>query len=371
MTDQRDLTRHDNIAVLLHDLRGGGAERVMLNLAKGMADAGRKVTLLLVDARGDYLDLVPDNIAVVNLGKANVFKAVPAVAAYLKSSQPKAILSALPHVNVALLLASLVARPKSKIVLTEHNQITLKADGARGLRRRLTYFLIPWLYRFADAVIAVSNGVARDIESYAKLPRNSVKCVNNPSYSPAIVTRSMEEPTHPWFHDGGPDILLAAGRLHKQKAYNVLLRAMALVRHHRNVRLLIIGEGGERSTLEALRDELNLNDCVDFAGFCPNPYSFMARSKLLVMSSAWEGLPTVLIEGMACDLPIVSTDCPSGPREILDEGRFGCLVPVGDPLALAEGILEGLDHPKRGGPDRAALYSVDIAASRYLEILEA
>jgi len=371
MMPDRSAVPEGAIAILLHDLRGGGAERVMLNLAKGMADAGRKVTLLLVNAQGDYLDLVPDNVDVVNLGKSNVFRAVPAIRAFLKDTRPVAALSALPHVNVALLLAGISARSRTKIVLTEHNQITLKANGAKGLRRRLTYFLIPWLYRFADDVVAVSNGVARDIEDFARLPSNSVKCVYNPSYSPIIVKRSLELPLHPWFFDSGPDILLAAGRLHKQKAYHILLRAIALVRHHRRIRLLVIGEGEERASLEKLRDELELRDCVDFAGFCANPYAVMARSRLLVMSSAWEGLPTVLIEAMACDLPIVSTDCPSGPREILDEGRFGCLVPVGDPVALAEGILEALDQPRRGGPERAALYSVDAAASRYLEILEA
>lgn len=370
MTGQNSAMQPGAIAVLLHDLRGGGAERVMLNLAKGMAAAGRHVTLVLVSANGDYLDQIPSELEVVNLGQPSVFKAIPAIASYVKKAQPAAVLSALPHVNIAALLAKTLFRLKVRIVLTEHNQITLKADGASGARRKLTFFLVPKLYRSADAVVAVSNGVAKDIEKFAKLPANSVKCIYNPSFSPKILERAQEEPVHPWFFDGGQEILLAAGRLHKQKAYDVLLRAMALVRHHRDVRLLVIGEGDERKSLEAMRDELGLKDAVDFAGFCANPFAAMARSKLLVMSSAWEGLPTVLIEAMACDLPIVTTDCPSGPSEILDNGTYGYLTPVGDPVALSKAILEALDNPKRGGPERAKVFSVEAAVQRYLEVLE-
>lgn len=370
MTDQNLAMQPGAIAVLLHDLRGGGAERVMLNLAKGMAAAGRKVTLVLVSAEGAYLDQIPSGIGVVNLAQASVFSAIPAIARYVKANKPSAILSALPHVNVAALLAKRLFRINVRIVLTEHNQITLKASQASGLRRKLTFFLVKMLYRYADAVVAVSNGVAKDIEQYANLRRSSVHCIYNPSFSPSILEAAKERPEHPWFFDSGPDILLAAGRLHKQKAYDVLLRAIALARHHRDVRLLVIGEGEERASLEALRDELRLQNVVDFAGFSNNPYAVMANARLLVMSSSWEGLPTVLIEAMACDLPIVSTDCPSGPDEILAGGTYGYLTPVGDAVALSNAILAALESPKRGGPERAKAFSVEEAVKRYLEVLD-
>lgn len=370
MIDQNAAMQPGAIAVLLHDLRGGGAERVMLNLAKGMAAAGRRVTLVLVSANGAYLDQIPDNIKVVDLAQSSVFSAIPAIAKYVRSSKPSSILSALPHVNVAAILAKKIFRLNVRIVLTEHNQITLKATQASGLRRKLTFFLVKRLYCGADAVIAVSKGVAKDIENYAKLRRDSVRCIYNPSFSPAILQAAKERPQHPWFSDGGPEILLAAGRLHKQKAYDVLLRAIALARHHREIRLLVIGEGEERASLEALRDELGLQNIVDFAGFSNNPYAVMANARLLVMSSNWEGLPTVLIEAMACDLPIVSTDCPSGPDEILAGGTYGYLTPVGDAVALSNAILAALEKPKRGGPERAKAFSVEEAVKRYLEVLD-
>lgn len=357
---------------MLHDLRGGGAERVMLNLAKGMLEAGRSVTLILVNAEGDYLQQIPPAATVINLGRPNVFRAVPDMISYLRRNPGVTVLSALPHVNVALLLAKLISRAPARVVVSEHNHISWKSRGRKNLRQRITYFLVPLLYRLAHRVIAVSQGVGQDIKAFAHLPKGRVICIYNPSYSRRILQQSREPPDHPWFGDGGPDIILAAGRLHKQKAYDVMLRAVAIVRRSKDVRLLVLGEGEERAALQALALELGIEGAVSFAGFAANPYAMMARARMFVMSSAWEGLPTVLIEALACNLPIVSTDCPSGPREILDGGRYGRLVPVGDPIALAEAIGQCLEEPRKSdGRSRAECYSVEASTQAYLEVLEA
>lgn len=360
----------NRIAILLHDLRGGGAERVSLNLARGMLDAGRDVDLVLVKVEGDYRGSIPKGVRIIDLGKSNVFKAVPALVRYIRRERPRAILSALTHVNVVLLLAKLVARGRALIAVAEHNQISLKATAGSGFRRRLVYRLMPVLYRFADEIIAVSKGVAADVEAFAGLPAGKVRCIYNPSFDPKILEAAPEEVNHPWLRDDGPPVLLAVGRLHEQKGFDVLLEALALARQQMPMRLIIMGEGGERPRLEALRSRLGLDNAVSLAGFVGNPYAMMARARLLVVSSRWEGLPTVIIEALGCGLPVVSTDCPSGPREILDGGRYGALVPPEDPRALATAIVEALGAPRWADRSRAEHFSTATATANYLAVLE-
>lgn len=363
-------TRSSRIAVLLHDLRGGGAERVTLKLVKGMLAAGREVDLVLVSAKGEYLRLIPEGARVIDLGKSNVFKAVPALARYLKTERPKALLSSLTHVNLAALMAKALAGGDTRIAVSERNQISLKAATATSARARLTYMAAPLLYRWADDILAVSHGVAADVARFTRLKPDRVKCIYNPVYDQALTLAAAAPASHPWMEPGQPKVILAAGRLHEQKGFDVLLRAFEIVRRTTPCRLIIMGEGEERAKLEALVEELGVTDHVSLPGFIENPYAMMARADVYVLSSRWEGLPGALLEAMACGAPVVATNCPSGPDEILEDGRYGALVPVDDHAALAEGIVAALKGPRDVGKARAQAFTVEASTSAYLALLE-
>lgn len=358
------------LAVLLHDLRGGGAERVSLNLVRGMVDAGRDVDLVLVSAKGKYQDLIPAEARVIDLNKSNVFKAIPAMVRYLRRERPRAVLSALTHINIAILIAKLLARVPTRVAVAEHNQISLKAAKAKGLRGRLIYRLVPFLYPFADDVIGVSKGVATDVEAFSRLKSGRVLCVYNPVYDQSMSDAAAAPVDHPWLQPGQPPVLIAAGRLHEQKGFDVLLHALRIVRRTTDCRLIIMGEGDLRPQLQALVEDLDLTDHVSLIGFVANPYAMMSRASVFVLSSRWEGLPTVLLEAMACGAPVVSTDCPSGPDEILEGGRHGLMVPVEDPEALAEAIVTTLKGGRASGVDYAKSFSVAASTSGYLKVLE-
>ncbi|HUO88492.1 MAG TPA: glycosyltransferase, partial [Rhizomicrobium sp.] len=219
----------------------------------------------------------------------------------------------------------------------------------------------------------VSEGVARDLRSFGQFSPHKVSVVHNPVFDPDIAELARQEPLHPWLLAGDPPIILAAGRLHPQKGFDVLLRAFARVRAQIDCRLVILGEGAERASLAAMASDIGLAYDVDFPGFARNPFSLMARAAVFVLSSRWEGFPNALVEAMASGAPVVSTDCPSGPREILDHGRYGRLVPPGSAELLADAILAVL----RERPDttasrrRAEMFSVAAATRQYLDLLEA
>jgi glycosyltransferase involved in cell wall biosynthesis len=227
------------------------------------------------------------------------------------------------------------------------------------------------VYPWADAVIAVSDGVAEQVASLTGMPRERITTIYNPVVTPELLWRSREPVDHPWLAPGQPPVVLGVGKLKIQKGFRTLIRAFARVRAARPARLVILGEGARRRTLEALVDELGLREDVALPGYVENPWAWMSRASVFALSSRWEGLPGALIEAMACGCPVVSTDCPSGPAEILEGGVYGPLVPVGDAGALARAILELLDAP----PDparlraRAAAFCVDPALERYLEVL--
>jgi glycosyltransferase involved in cell wall biosynthesis len=360
------------ICLVLHDLRGGGAERAFIRLAQGMLDAGRRVDIVLVRAVGEYMNEVPAGADVVSLNRPHVWKAVPALARYISAARPRAVLSALTHVNIATIAAARLATTPTRIFVSERNQISAQARSARHLRQRIAYAAAPAIYRAADGIIAVSSGVAEDVIRYCGLPRRKVHVIYNPVIGPDLWRRAGAEVDHPWFAAGGDPVVLAVGRLHEQKDFGCLLDAFAIARSRAPMRLMILGEGELRGALEAHARALQIDQYVALPGFVPNPFAYMSRAAVFVLSSRWEGFPNVLVEAMACGLPVVATDCKSGPREILDDGRFGRLVPVGDPSALAQAILDLVrasnDNARSRG--RAASYSVASAASRYLKLLE-
>lgn len=228
-------------------------------------------------------------------------------------------------------------------------------------------------YPRAQAVIAVSQGVADDLEGLIGTGRARVLVIPNPVVTPDLTALAAAAADHPWFAPEpiAPPVVLAAGRLSPQKDFPTLIRAFALLVRQRDLRLLILGEGPERAALETLIQDLGLTGRVALPGFRANPFALIARARLFVLSSAWEGLPGVLIQAMACGTPVVATDCPSGPREVLADGRYGPLVPVGDPQALAQAMGETLDQPMDSDVlrARAADFGLAPVTRRYLEVL--
>ncbi|WP_295621871.1 glycosyltransferase [Chamaesiphon sp. GL140_3_metabinner_50] len=356
------------IAFFLPTLAGGGAERVALNLLKGMLERDVLLDLVVADTEGPYLEQVPAGVQLVNLGTARVMKAIPALARYLNETKPVALLSHMNHANIAAILARDLARSKTKLVIVEHN--TLSSSKSNLRRSKFLPPMMRFLYPRADAIVGVSQGVATDLESQLGFQPGTVRVVYNPVVDRELLAKAAMPITHPWFEAGNPPVFLAVGRLSQQKDFANLIRAFAIVRQQKSARLLILGEGETRSELEAEIAALGIGADVSLPGFVQNPYAYMSGATTFVLSSQWEGLPTVLIEAMACGCAVVSTDCPSGPDEILASGKYGRLVPIEDSQALADAMLQTLEtSPDRSDSlDRGRYFSAERAVDAYLQL---
>lgn len=359
------------VALFTTSLAGGGAERVMLRLAQGLTERGLDVDLVLSRASGPCMDEVPSSVRLVDLHAPRIVASLPALIGYLRRERPSVMLSALNAANVVALLARRLARVPIRVVVAEHSTPSRAATGSSDLRKRIMPLLMRWTYPWADAVVAVSNGVAQDLLRVVPLHRSSLHVIYNPVVTPELFTKAEETVDHPWFAPEQPPVILAVGRLTPAKDFPTLIRAFAVVRKTRQARLMILGEGEERSRLERLVGKLGLDNDVALPGYVSNPYKFMSRAAVFVLSSRWEGLPTVLIEALALGTPVVSTNCPSGPVEILENGRWGRLVPVGNPEKLAEAILQVLQNPRRASRDVPAVRRFEqvFATEQYLRVL--
>ncbi|GAA5337061.1 glycosyltransferase [Thermus antranikianii] len=364
------------IALFLPSLEGGGAERVSLLLAQGLKERGAQVDLVLARAQGPYLAGVPSGVRVVDLKAPRVLFSLPPLIAYLRREKPQALFSALTHANLIALWAKGLARVPTRVFVAEHVPLRASQSGGMPLRGRVAHALLGWVYPKAHGVVAVSQGLAEELVEAFRVPRDKVRVIYNPVVSPELFQKAEEDLRHPWFEPGQPPVFLGVGRLSREKNFPLLLRAFARVRRRASSRLLILGEGRERGFLEALVRELGLSEDVALPGFVSNPYPFMRKATALVLSSQYEALPTVLIEAMALGTPVVATDCPFGPREILEEGRWGRLVGADDELGLANAMQEVLENPptleEREAMKRVAWerFSVDRVVQNYLMVLE-
>lgn len=358
------------LALYLPSLRGGGAERVMVTLANGFFESGYEVDLVLAKAEGPYLDDVSEGVRVVDLKASRVIASLPGLVRYLRRERPVAMLAAMGHANVVAVVARSLARVPTQVVLSEHNNFSISMKTARSLRERTMLWFMRWAYPHAEGIVAVSCGVADDLAPNLGMPRSSIDVVYNPVVTDELYRRAEKPAEHPWLKLGEPPVILSVGRLEPQKDFSTLLNAFAMIRQNHEVRLMILGEGSLRSALEAEVNCLGLGESVQFPGFVGNPYPVMRGSSLFVLSSAWEGFGNVLVEAMACGTPVVSTNCPSGPAEILEDGHWGRLVPVGDAVALAKAMVVTLGESEH--PDvatRAAEFCVERAIDGYLDIM--
>ena len=363
-------TSPSRLAFYLPGLYDGGAERIILNLIKGIAAKGYLVDLVLARAEGPYMTEVPDAVRLIDLKAARVLSSVPALVRYLCQEQPGAVLSVL-YANVPALWAKRVSGYRGRVIVSEHNTLSVVGSDTHDLRWQIFPQLAHWFYPWADDVIAVSQGVADDLAHVARLPRDRIQVIYNPIVTSDLYEKSREPFEHPWFKAGEPPVVLAVGRLTAQKAFDRLINAIARIRARRSARLLILGEGEDRLALQNLVNQLGLEQDVGMPGFVSNPYAYMAHAAALALSSRWEGLPTVLVEAMSLGVPVISTDCPSGPREILRDGEYGRLVPVGDSSALVEAISAALDGQVPSAPqDSWKPFDLDTVIGQYLEVLQ-
>ena len=381
------------LAIFLTDLGGGGAEKVMVNLANEFASRQVEVDLLLVKREGAYLSQVSPAVNLIDLGTQKLLLSLPKLVSYLRGDRPDVLLTALEDTNVVAIAARLIAsgldtlgrtpkggssRPSTRLIVTVHNNLSQEALSSEGLKRKLVPKMLRWVYPFADSVVAVSKGVAADLVDLGIRPQQ-VRVIYNPILTPefeALAAAPLspgqsDERASEWLSDKAISVLLGIGRLVPQKDFQTLIRAFALAKAERPLRLLILGEGRERAALEALTRQLEIADAVAFTGFVENPLSYLKRANLCVLSSAWEGFGNVLVEAMGVGTPVASTNCPSGPTEILMGGRYGELVPVGDVVGLAQAIVSTLEQPLSGEilKRRAADFSVKAVADQYEQLL--
>jgi glycosyltransferase involved in cell wall biosynthesis len=359
----------------LPDLGGGGVERMRVNLAHAFVQRGIDVTFVLHKAQGENLALLPAAARVISLDAPRTLAALPGLVRFLRDQRPDVLMSSLGHNNVLALGARDLAGVDTKVVVCQHNALS---EESRAIER-WQYRILPQLYRTflprADAVVAVSHGVADDMARAAGVARQSISVIYNPVVSPAFEAAPARPGNgagrlHPWFDDPGTPVFIGMGRLVQQKDFATLIRAFAAVDGSHNARLMILGDGPLRGDLARLAERLGVAPRVDLAGFKENPLPYVRRATALVMSSTYEGFGNVLVEGLACGTPVISTDCPYGPAEILGHGEFGRLVPVGDAGALAEAMADVFRN--RPAPERlrarADEFKVARITERYLDL---
>jgi glycosyltransferase involved in cell wall biosynthesis len=391
------------VAFLMGNLGGGGVQRMTMLLAEGLAARGAEVDLVVCDAQGDLKDQIPPMLRLVALERGNPVAArlaalradpqgvaaylrplttikyrsptlayLPALARYLRRARPASLFSATSYLNIEAVLARRLAGVPIRLVLSDRSHFS-SGKPRKTWRQRHLAAAMRRTYVQADAITAVSHGVADDIARSIGIGRAAITTLYNPTITPDFAARAGEPIAHPWFAEGAPPVVLAVGRTTFQKDFATLLRAFALARRERPLRLAIIGEANAKQTarLQELAAELAVQADFALLGYQRNPLPYMARAAVFALSSRYEGFPNVLLEALACGTPVVSTDCPSGPSEILAGGAYGTLVPVGDDAALAAAIGATLAAP----PDRArlqaraAMFDYRTAIARYAEVL--
>lgn len=348
---------------------------MIVNLCNGLVRLGCRVDLLSVKDKAPHLASLDPAVTFVKLRASHALSAVYPLSRYLRKARPLGLLAAKDRANLAAVIAKGIARVETRVVTRLGTTITASIRH-RDPFCRFFWRLPPRLtYRLANAVVAVSNGVARDLSAVAGISESSIDVIPNPVITPDFFDRAAMPPGHPWFEARvdvrTTPVIFGMGRLTRQKDFPTLVRAFGIVREKRPCRLVIFGEGRDRAKLETMVSDLGLSRDVCLPGFVSNPYPCLSRASLFVLSSAWEGSPNALTEALALGIPVVSTDCPSGPREILADGKYGPLVPVGDHEAMAEAMLRTLEAPPETAflQEAARAYTQEEASRRYLELL--
>jgi glycosyltransferase involved in cell wall biosynthesis len=354
----------------LPSMDAGGVGLVFAMLSDTFARRGHAVSLVLDNAAGPNLAHVSPRVRLVELKAPRIRYALFRLARWLRRDRPDVLLSAMDMTNAVAVLAARLAGTPKRVVASIRDLWSIRLARAPTWQERSLMWIGPWTYRNAAAVVAVSDQVADDLAASADIPREQIVRIYNPVL-PDILRRSEEQLDHTMFARGAPPVILGCGRLEEQKDFATLIRAFAILRRTVDARLVILGGGSLHADLSALAAGLGVGASVSLPGFVANPYPYLRRSAAFALSSAWEAFGVVVIEALACGTPVVCTNCPGGPAEILDGGRYGMLVPVGDPDAMATALLQTLAHPPspQSLQTRAAAFDLEATATAYLDVL--
>lgn len=345
---------------------------MVVNLVNAIAETGLKVDLLLIKTNSRHLQDLHPAVNRIDLGANHTLSSLPALTRYLKRVRPPCLLAAKDRAGrIAVIARALAKARETRLCMRLGTNLTAAFSHKSPWRMFLRRLPIRLLYPYIDTIIAVSEGVRQDTLAVSKVAPSRVTVVRNPVITPRLTEMASAPVPHHWLEKQSPPVILGAGRLTLQKDFSTLIRAFAKLRESKPCRLIILGDGDQRKALEKLADDLGIGEDMAMPGFSPNPYVYMRNATMFVLSSRWEGSPNVLTEAMALGTPVVSTDCPSGPSELLDGGRIAPLVPPGDWRSLAEAMDKVLEHPIPSKTLQHAVreYNAVTSSLRYLEIL--
>ncbi|QCO20712.1 glycosyltransferase [Acinetobacter cumulans] len=334
----------NKVMFFLPSLGGGGAERTVIQLANSFAEQGLNIHLGVCDVTGDKAKLLPEvssKIQLVNFNCGRVMNSITPLKMKLKAEHYDCLVATQTHTNIVAGIAKKLAGVQTALIFREVSTPS-KNLKLQGLAKFVLKTLVNWTYPMAQQVVCVSKGVETDFREYYSYKNNNLSTIYNPVLDDAYFEKLKAPVTHRFF-DGHNKVILAVGRLTEAKNFGFLIRSFkALHDQHSETRLIILGEGELRTEFEALVSDLGLKDVVDLPGFDTNPYAYFKYSSLFVLSSNWEGLPGVLIQALASKVKVVSTDCPSGPMEILDHAKFGLLVECNDQAGLTQAMQQAI-----------------------------
>jgi glycosyltransferase involved in cell wall biosynthesis len=347
-----------------------------VNLINEMVRKNIDAELVVADRSGELLSEVRDDVEIYsldfNIDTYPLPLSFPKLIRYLDSSDTDIVLSLMKHANITAALATNISNQNPCLILSERNHLSKALEQESYFKRKIIKILMENLYPTSNHIIPISKGVSDDLHNSISIKKDDTTVIYNPAVSDDIYEKAKERVTHSWFQPDQSPIILGVGRLRKQKDFKTLLRSFEIVRKNRECRLIILGEGPQRQELESLAKKLNISDDIYMPGNVNNPYKYMNNSDVFVLSSAWEGFGNVVVEALACGCPVVSTDCPSGPSEILSKGEFGTLVPVGDYTEMANSIINVLDSNIEEGKliERSEKFHPSNITDKYLKVME-
>lgn len=344
---------------------------MILNLAEGLLSLGCKVELLCIRQDSPHLQNLSASIKVIPLGVRHALQAVMPLASYLKKNKPDGLIAAKDRAGQAAVMARLISGTHTRLAIRIGTTVSAAIKGKSLFQRWAWYLPMRIFYSRTDRIIAVSQGVARDICRITGLNEKKVTAVPNPVIHQRMYELAQEKTGHSWLDSPDLPVILGIGRLTRQKDFQTLIRGFALLQAHIPSRLVILGRGRDEAALQKLAQDLNVHERVSFAGWSGNPYAFMSKASLFVLSSRWEGSPNVLTEAMALGIPCVATDCPSGPSELLAGELRRHLVPVEDHEAMTMAMLDTLRNPPDAQRLKEAVrpYEMQNSARQYLNAL--
>jgi glycosyltransferase involved in cell wall biosynthesis len=364
-----------SVAIYLHDLSGGGVERQSLIIAEEFRRHGADVTLVLHRLRGELINKVPAGLRIVDLNSRRTLMDIPGLIRFLRNDKPDILMSNVDLNNVAALLAKAISLSPTKLVICQHNPISATFAACENWMYRCVGPSYRVLSPLISRAVAVSEGVAQELEDIAGLAKDRVLTINNPVVGPDFAARSADVAEHPWFNQQNHPLFVTAGRLVVQKDHETMIRALAIHRRKSDSRLLVLGTGPLQESLTELTEELGIRSAVDFLGFRPNALPYIRQADAFLLSSRCEGFGNVIVEALGCGTPVISSHCEHGPAEILDNGRYGLLVEPRDPAALADAMNQVVTLRKRFPAEmlreRAGDFSYAACASRYMTMFKA